>query len=285
MSTKRISILIFIFLFTSIFSYNSLLEQKKYDIENYTINILQQIELNKNIPISRRSAIRKKAKENLLKIAGTYLEQVLVDNRRILEDLIRTNQSFSREYSIFLDSLELKNFYFRNNKLYGTMIIPIRGRKGLLSILPLPWNIKEYTALTTTQRTQQAYIQYPYFNEYEKSLSPVKYSGLVIDARDLDLKLSLTPKIFTQSGKLIYGYEFIQREVGVSRGIVGFVHNMQHPIVRRRAGKNYLFALALSTSGKNNTDIVLSEKDAQKLLEHKTTVENLKKCKVVFLIK
>ena len=95
----------------------------------------------------------------------------------------------------------------------------------------------------------------------------------------------MAPRIYSQNGRLIYGPEFIRRDVGTNRGIAAYVKSIAHAEVTRRAGKHPLLTVALAAQGKYQTNIVLATEEITKLFDHKQTVKNLLKCRVVIIVK
>ncbi|MDH5720826.1 MAG: hypothetical protein OEZ13_09465 [Spirochaetia bacterium] len=254
------------------------------DWQNYFVIVNAEFKLSKKAPISERELLREQTKEDILQLISHYLENLVVDENRLLKNILASNDEFSREYSLFLETLEMHGMFFRENKIITSMKIPLRGKNGLLARVPLNWNHYNYESLKSNEYVGEAYQRNSYNSEYIKSLSPVKYTGLIIDVRNLDFNVSLSPKIFDQNGKLIYGEEFIPPNAGKRRGIAAFLTNLNNSEVERRVGRRPLLTTAVETSGFNKTNAVLIIRDAARIFDHEETVKNLRKCRVVFLI-
>ena len=53
----------------------------------------------------------------------------------------------------------------------------------------------------------------------------------------------------------------------------------------KRVGENPYFILATNVTGKNKTKLTIPTKEAMKILSSKETKKNLKKCKVIILLR
>ena len=232
-----------------------------------------------------RKEIRTITKEKMLLSISSHLENSVISDDAKIRDLLNHNMTFAQQYSTFLQSLELGSIFFQFDGIKSNMIIPLRGKTGLLGFLPAPWSQEDYQILEESSELTNAYYNKKVRGEFYRSLAPVSYTGLLIDATQLILKEALLPRIYSQDGRLIYGPEFVQRRVGIQRGLVSYVYNSKDVEINRRAGKHPLMTAALTTKGKNSTNLVISLEDTTKLLDHKQTAINLKKCRVVIIKK
>ena len=231
-----------------------------------------------------RNFLKENSREKIMSKVSLFLENVLVDQDTKIKDILKSNSSFAREYSIFLNSLYLERFFIRRNRSFARMSIPLRGNNSLLSTLPLPWGDLNYQDLKKSKYVGQAYYIKDAKSSVKKSPVPIKYTGLIIDMRDYDFQPSLSPRIYSRSGKLIYGAEFIHPKIGVRRGVAGFSKNLDTNETIRRAGQKPMFLVALGVSGKFNTNAVISHEDQQEFFSHEESVKNLLKCRVIFII-
>ncbi|MDH5717187.1 MAG: hypothetical protein OEZ22_06080 [Spirochaetia bacterium] len=254
------------------------------DWKNFVIQVNGELQFSKKVLISERALLREQTKEDILQMISYSLEELTVDETNLMKDILRANSLFSREYSLFLETLEIKKMFFQENKIVTAMTIPLRGAKGLLSRMPISWNMYAYEALKEEEYVTDAYQISNVKSEYLKPLVPVKYTGLIIDARKLELLPSFAPKIYDQNGRLIYGPEFVPEKTGKLRGVAGYVSKIEDKEVELRAGKKPLLIIAVETLGNYKTNVVILSNDAKKIFDHKQNLENLRKCRVVFLI-
>ena len=249
------------------------------------MKISTSIPLGKNIRISERHQLREKAREKILSIVSLSMEDLLIDADHKLKDFLDINQTFSHQYSIFLKTLEMGSLFVRQNKVDADLNIPLRNKSGLLFFLPLPWGTEEYNILKPADFVGEAYQTTSADSEFPENKAPVLYTGLVIDARDFEPHPALAPRIYTQDGRLIFGPEFLNANIAIQRGIVAYIPSLQSELLKVRAGNHPMLTSALAITGKYQTDFVISLEDGAKLFDHKQSVINLLKCRVVILVK
>lgn len=254
------------------------------DWSSYELKIEALLKKDSYIKVSRRMELRMSAKEELLKRASLALENSEIDSEHSLKDYLATNSSFARKYALFLEDLELGGVFFSHRGIDARLSIPLRGRKGLLRILPLPWQQNNYAILQPEDYMGAAYEQTEARGEYRKSYAPAVYTGLIIDVRDHHFTPSLAPRVYSADGRLLYGPEYLNRYAGIRRGVAGFGTSLNDRHLKNRAGSSPMLSHALSIKGRNLTDAVISEEDSRRILAHRKSVKNLKKARVVFLI-
>ena len=260
-------------------------ENYKIDVDwnRYNLNIKGFIPMDEEMVGLERKQLRTNTKEKILSQATSFFEDFNVDSDNKIRDLLKVNRTFSMEYSLFLEDLRISSLFFKHNGIETNMSIPLRGERGLLKRIPLPWGEEEYNILKEEQYIGEGYSQKKANGEFFRSLAPVNYSGLLVNASDLNVKKALAPRIYSQDGRLIYGPEFISRVAGTQRGIVSYVSSFNDREVLNRLGKNYLLTSALATRGKFRTDLVISLEDTARLFDSSISATNLLKCRVVIL--
>ena len=107
--------------------------------------------------------------------------------------------------------------------------------------------------------------------------SEIKYTGLIIDCRGLNLSTGITPAIKSVGGEVVYAYKNIGYQSAVSKGIVEYTDNMTSP----RAGDTPLVIKAVKIS--SACDVVVSDEDADKILAANQVTNILSNCAVVLV--
>jgi len=109
------------------------------------------------------------------------------------------------------------------------------------------------------------------------------FNRLVVDARGLDIKPALSPRILDETGRQVYGPAFISRDFAVERGVSGYVR--YHPQVAQPLGTEdkALMVKALRMQGAGATDLVISMADAARLHSASEHLTFLKQCRVVIV--
>jgi len=110
-------------------------------------------------------------------------------------------------------------------------------------------------------------------------------SGLIIDCSALSLRPALSPKIVDETGREVYGSANVSRDFAVQQGMMGYLKSLDKAKANTRIGGNPIVVRAISTSGANKTDIVISNADAAKIMELSATLNFLRECRVIAIIK
>ncbi|WP_461360901.1 hypothetical protein [Candidatus Darwinibacter acetoxidans] len=115
------------------------------------------------------------------------------------------------------------------------------------------------------------------------------YTGLIVDARGLGLQRGMSPKIYSQSGQLVYAgvavaYEFLQEA-----GIASYGQELSPELLRRIQPKGTikvspLVVTALDVVGSTESSVIISDDDAQTILDALDTYDFLAEYSVVFLV-
>ena len=103
------------------------------------------------------------------------------------------------------------------------------------------------------------------------------YTGLVINCGGQELSTAMLPKIKSVSGKEVYAFQYLDRNVVVGRGMVNYSDSSN----TQRAGNNPLTIPVMFIE--NECDIVVSDDDAEKILAANSKSNFLKNCMVVFV--
>lgn len=111
------------------------------------------------------------------------------------------------------------------------------------------------------------------------------YTGLIVDARTLNLEPVLYPTIVSEQGKEIYSSVFVSREFAVQYGVVTYLCDMDQALNSDRAGSNPLVFRALRKTGDKTAAIVMSMADAKKLDRATERHIFLKECRVIVVVK
>lgn len=115
------------------------------------------------------------------------------------------------------------------------------------------------------------------------------YTGLIVDARGLGLQRGMSPRIYSESGQLVYAgvavaYEFLQEA-----GIASYGQDLTPELLKRIQPKGTvkvspLVVRALEVTGSPETNVVISDDDAQAILDALNVYDFLAQYSVVFLV-
>lgn len=115
------------------------------------------------------------------------------------------------------------------------------------------------------------------------------YTGLIVDARGLGLQRGMSPKIYSESGQLVYAgvavsYGFLQEA-----GIASYGQDLTPELLLRIQPENTikvspLVVKALEVIGTTESNVIISDDDAQAILGALDVYDFLAHYSVVFLI-
>lgn len=212
------------------------------------------------------SMARKKAREKLRVRLSQRLESILFNADYTVYEYTQVNQQARLRLNSYIGSeKEEYDFQFVKNVLEAKASLHIKGKEGILAHLPVEYGIESVP-------------------EFSEEVVPVEFSGLVVDARHLNVKRALFPKIQTDRGLDIYSPLYVKEAYAMETGYIVYREDQTGKGTEAKVGKNPYFVLALGTAGKNQTDLVIPTDEAAKLLSHPETRKNLTRCRVLILV-
>ncbi len=115
--------------------------------------------------------------------------------------------------------------------------------------------------------------------------SPGKlYTGLIVDARGLDVKPAMAPKILNEDGKEVYGPSCISRDYAVREGTASYFKDPVQAQTNPRVAEKPLMVKAVRLAGDTRVDTVISNADAAILQSASENLSMLQKCRVIILV-
>ena len=111
------------------------------------------------------------------------------------------------------------------------------------------------------------------------------YTGLIVDARALNLEPVLYPTIVSEQSREIYSSVFVSREFAVQKGVCAYLCDMDQALASDRSGLNPLVVKALRKTGDKTGDIVMRMADAKALDRVTERHIFLKECRVILVVK
>ncbi|HOK06516.1 MAG TPA: hypothetical protein PK836_00915 [Syntrophales bacterium] len=110
------------------------------------------------------------------------------------------------------------------------------------------------------------------------------YTGLVVDARGLNARPAMSPKVFDEDGKEVYGSLVVSKEYAVQQGISGYARDLTAAQSNPRVTNNPLTVKAISAEGPGRSDLKISNQDAGKLRGIKENQAFMKQCRVMIVL-
>jgi len=112
----------------------------------------------------------------------------------------------------------------------------------------------------------------------------VTYTGMVIDARGIQARPAMSPRIFDEDGKEVYGSANVDREYAVQQGMSGYARDLTAAQSNQRVTNNPVTIKALKTSGAGKADLIISNADAQAIKASAENATFMKKCRVMIVL-
>jgi hypothetical protein len=115
----------------------------------------------------------------------------------------------------------------------------------------------------------------------------VRYTGLLVDARGLDLRPGLAPRVLDPEGRVVFTGAGADAGYAASMGIAGYLRDWDQALVSDRFGaqsRNPLIVKAIAAVGNNRTDAVVSDEDRVRIAMADAVTGFLRQCRVVFVV-
>ncbi len=114
--------------------------------------------------------------------------------------------------------------------------------------------------------------------------APVLYTGLVIDARGIQARPAMSPRIFDEDGREVYGSANVEREYAIQQGMSGYARDLTAAQSNQRVTANPVTVKGLKTGGAGKADIVISNADAQNIRNSSEKAPFMKQCRVMIVL-
>jgi len=114
--------------------------------------------------------------------------------------------------------------------------------------------------------------------------APIMYTGLVIDARGIQARPAMSPRIFDEDGREVYGSANVEREYAIQQGMSGYARDLTAAQSNQRVTANPVTVKGLKTGGAGKADIVISKADAQNIRNSAEKAPFMKQCRVMIVL-
>jgi hypothetical protein len=110
------------------------------------------------------------------------------------------------------------------------------------------------------------------------------YTGVIFDARGLNIRPAMSPKVLDEDGREVYGSAFVSQEWATKFGILGYVKDLEGAKKSDRVAANPLVVKAVKASGTGGCDLVISNADAQGMRDMSKNLSFLEQCRVLIVV-
>jgi hypothetical protein len=113
---------------------------------------------------------------------------------------------------------------------------------------------------------------------------PAAYTGMVVDARGIQARPAMSPRVFDEDGKEVYGSANVDREYAVQQGMSGYARDLNAAQSNQRVTANPITVKAIRSSGAGKSDLIISNADAQQIRSAGENMTFMKKCRVMVVL-
>ena len=117
-----------------------------------------------------------------------------------------------------------------------------------------------------------------------RSRSSEIFTGMVVDARNIQAVPVLAPKIMDENLEEVFGPAFVSREFAVQHGIIRYTTDLWKAKFHPRVSYNPLIVKALKTILPGRCDFIISNADAAKLRSASEHLLFMRECRVVIVL-
>lgn len=112
-----------------------------------------------------------------------------------------------------------------------------------------------------------------------------EYTSLIVDASGLGVKPSMSPLVFDETGNTVYGMKAVSEDILLEQGIVAYSDSLEKAKGLLLAGDSPLVVQAVSMKDTAfDADVVVSSKDAARILRAEEKTKILSQLKVIFVL-
>jgi len=224
-------------------------------------------------PIALREA-KVDASRNLLEIT----KGVQVDSAKSVKDFTAGDDVVDTQISGLVKGAELVDYqYMPDSRAEVKMRIPLYGNLARI-IMPLAI-AKSYTTTALNEAVPASIAKTP-----AAQFVPVVYTGVIVDARGIQARPAMSPRIFDEDGTEVYSLSKVDIEYAIKEAVSGYTRDLTAAQTNQRVGANPITVKALGISGPGKSDIIISNADAQKVRSSAVSASFLKQCKVMIVL-
>lgn len=241
---------------------------------------------NARTPGQAKALARRAAIVDAYRNLGEFASGVRVDSETLVKDMVIESDIIKTKMSALIKGAIVVEETANPDGSYEVMLkIAMYGSGNSLASAVLPDNYKLESfpePIIPTTPTNPT-INEPAGRPAPQPSFPVSsggYTGVVIDCRGLGLNCVMSPVIFDEAERPIYGHKNLDSQKVIQNGMAGYskdgVSNMA------RVGGNPLVIKAIRVQG-HNANPVVSQQDANRILEENKISGFLNNCAVVFI--
>jgi hypothetical protein len=228
--------------------------------------------------INARPTSLREAKADALRNLLEIIKSIQIDSAKSVKDFTAGNSVIDAQVNALAKDAEVIDYqYMPGGRAEAKLRIPLYGN---LARIIMPLAIAKTPAASALNKAIEAQT----VKELESATPAVVYTGMALDARGIQARPAILPRIFDEDGAEVYSLSKIDIEYAIKNGISGYTRDLSAPQNNQRVGVNPITVKALGISGAGKSDIIIGDIDAQKVRSAAERSSFLKQCKVLIIL-
>jgi hypothetical protein len=215
------------------------------------------------------------AQRNLLEIT----KGIQIDSATTIRDFMVESDVINTQVSGMVKGAQVvKTDYMSDGTVEVRLRMPLYGNLAQI-IMPLAMAKSPVAPAPSAPEAPAQAVTAP-----AAPVAAVAYTGMVVDARGIQARPAMSPKVFDEDGKEVYGSANVDREYAVQQGMSGYARDLNAAQSNQRVTANPVTIKALRTSGPGKSDLIISNADAQQIRASAENMTFMKKCRVMVVL-
>ena len=254
---------------------------------NWTRGILQAkgmgtLPKNNHIKNDAHPLAQKKATETARQKMLKIIYQVRIDAGTSVEEIALSNEALNGRLKAMVKKAQVvKQEYLSDGTVEVTLEMPLYG--GFAQML-LPKEITQLSSIRPVVEKKAKKKALPEPEASDGKQDCIAHTGLVVNAKGLEVVPAMAPKVFDERGEQVYGAAFVSREFAVQEGMCGYSSDLRSASENERVADKPLVVKGLRTDGPALTDIVISNADASRIRSSSDNLAFMRKCRVMIVL-
>jgi hypothetical protein len=205
------------------------------------------------------------------------VKRIKINSKRSVGNMAAKNKTIMAQIKdMVYDATEVEEFrkYMSDGSVEVLLQMNLRG--GFTQLV-LPAEIRQIESIKQIKRGANS------TGDSTNSVSEA-YTGLLVDARSIELQPALVFKILDENLQEVFGPAFVSREFVVQQGMAAYYTDMESAKSDPRISNKPLTVKALRTDYPSRCNIVISNADASKLKSASHHLLFLKESRVVIVL-
>lgn len=202
------------------------------------------------------------------------VQGVQIDSKTTVKDFAVESDVISASVSGLVKGASIVNKAYLSD---GTVEVTVRMAMSGLAKIVVPQAIADDKKADMKDHKPVAFSK-------KKATEGEVYTGLVLDARGLQGRPAISPKIFDENGAEVYGTLIVTKSFAMQQGISGYARDLTAAQGNQRVANNPLTVKAISAEGAGMTEFKISNDDAKQIRSAKDNLTYLQKCRVMIVL-